>query len=130
MPRRRLACGRLRAKILGMPITMSVDAMAYNVDLFEANGINPLPVDLDDTDWNMETFLDLATKLTNDDRTQFGHGGGITCSNGGGIGTGTFWGAGPVGLGSRPRNHRHAGIHRCPRLVARFRRQPPRDAER
>jgi ABC-type glycerol-3-phosphate transport system substrate-binding protein len=85
----------VEGKILGMPITMSVDAMAYNVDLFEANGINPLPVDLDDTDWNMEAFLDLATKLTNDDRTQFGHGGGITCSNGGGIGTGTYWGAGP-----------------------------------
>ena len=85
----------VEGKILGMPITMSVDAMAYNVDLFEANGINPLPVDLNDTDWNMETFLDLATKLTNDDRTQFGHGGGITCSNGGGIGTGTYWGAGP-----------------------------------
>ena len=85
----------VEGKILGMPITMSVDSMAYNVDLFEANGINPLPVDLDDTDWNMETFLDLATKLTNDDRTQFGHGGGITCSNGGGIGTGTYWGAGP-----------------------------------
>ncbi len=85
----------VEGRILGMPITMSVDAMAYNVELFEANGINPLPVDLNDTDWNMETFLDLATQLTNEDRTQFGHGGGITCSNGGGIGTGTYWGVGP-----------------------------------
>ena len=85
----------VEGRILGMPITMSVDATAYNVEIFEAAGINPLPVDLNDTDWNMETFLDLATQLTNEDRTQFGHGGGITCSNGGGIGTGTFWGVGP-----------------------------------
>ena len=85
----------VEGRILGMPITMSVDATAYNVEIFEAAGINPLPVDLNDTDWNMETFLDLATQLTNEERTQFGHGGGITCSNGGGIGTGTFWGVGP-----------------------------------
>ena len=85
----------VEGRILGMPITMSVDAMAYNVELFEANGINPLPVDLNDTDWNMETFLDLSTQLTNDDRTQFGHGGGISCANGGGVGTGTYWGVGP-----------------------------------
>ena len=85
----------VEGRILGMPITMSVDSMAYNVEIFEAAGINPLPVDLNDTDWNMETLLDLSTQLTNEDRTQFGHGGGITCSNGGGIGTGTFWGVGP-----------------------------------
>lgn len=85
----------VEGRILGMPITMSVDATAYNVEIFEAAGINPLPVDLNDTDWNMETLLDLSNQLTNEERTQFGHGGGITCSNGGGIGTGTFWGVGP-----------------------------------
>ena len=51
-------------KLWGMPISISADAMAYNVDLFEAAGLKPPPVDPDDRSWTMEVFLDYARKLT------------------------------------------------------------------
>jgi ABC-type glycerol-3-phosphate transport system substrate-binding protein len=58
-------------KLWGMPVTISADAMAYNLDLFEAAGLKPPPQDPDDKSWNMDTFLDYARKLTNGTQ-QFG----------------------------------------------------------
>jgi multiple sugar transport system substrate-binding protein len=77
-------------KLYGMPITMSVDALAFNLDMFEKAGLNPPPVDLNDKAWNMDKFLEVARKLTKDDRTEFGHGGGVSCDNTAGISTGTY----------------------------------------
>jgi ABC-type glycerol-3-phosphate transport system substrate-binding protein len=51
-------------KLWGMPVTISADAMAYNLDLFEAAGLKPPPQDPDDRSWTMELFLDHARKLT------------------------------------------------------------------
>ena len=51
-------------KLMGMPVSISADAMAYNIDLFEAAGLKPPPSDPDDKSWNMDTFLDYARKLT------------------------------------------------------------------
>ncbi len=51
-------------KLWGMPITISADAMAYNLDLFEATGLKPPPQDPDDRSWTMDLFLDYARKLT------------------------------------------------------------------
>jgi ABC-type glycerol-3-phosphate transport system substrate-binding protein len=51
-------------KLWGMPVTISADAMAYNLDLFEAAGLKPPPQDPDDKSWNMDAFLDYARKLT------------------------------------------------------------------
>ncbi|MGH2356211.1 MAG: ABC transporter substrate-binding protein, partial [Chloroflexota bacterium] len=64
-------------KVGGMPITTSADAMAYNVDMFEAAGLRPPPVDTTATWWNMDTFLEYAKKLTDRSSQQFGFGGGF-----------------------------------------------------
>ena len=45
-------------------MTISADAMAYNLDLFEAAGVKAPPQDPDDRSWTMEAFLDYARKLT------------------------------------------------------------------
>ena len=58
-------------KLFGMPVTISADAMAYNIDLFDAAGLKHPPQDPDDKSWNMDTFLDYARKLTKG-TTQFG----------------------------------------------------------
>jgi ABC-type glycerol-3-phosphate transport system substrate-binding protein len=51
-------------KLWGLPVTISADAVAYNLDLFEAAGLKPPPVDPDDRSWTMDVFLDYARKLT------------------------------------------------------------------
>jgi multiple sugar transport system substrate-binding protein len=58
-------------KLMGMPVSISADAMAYNLDLLEAAGLKAPPQDPDDKNWNMDTFLDYARKLTKG-TTQFG----------------------------------------------------------
>jgi ABC-type glycerol-3-phosphate transport system substrate-binding protein len=51
-------------KLWGLPVTVSADAVAYNLDLFEAAGLKPPPQDPDDRSWTMDVFLDYARKLT------------------------------------------------------------------
>ncbi|HEX2033181.1 MAG TPA: extracellular solute-binding protein [Chloroflexota bacterium] len=58
-------------KLWGLPVTISADAMAYNLDLFEAAGLKPPPQDPDDRSWTMELFLDYARRLTRGNE-QFG----------------------------------------------------------
>jgi multiple sugar transport system substrate-binding protein len=82
-------------KVGGMPITTSADAMAYNVELFEAAGLRPPPVDPAATWWTVETFLEYARKLTDRAKLQFGFGGTFAGANTGGFTTGTYFGQGP-----------------------------------
>jgi multiple sugar transport system substrate-binding protein len=82
-------------KVGGMPITTSADALAYNVELFEAAGLRPPPVDPGASWWTMETFLEYARKLTVPAKQQFGFGGSLAGANTGGTTTGTFFGQGP-----------------------------------
>jgi multiple sugar transport system substrate-binding protein len=51
-------------KVWGIPVSISTDALAYNLDLFEQAGLKPPPVDPDDRSWTMDLFLDTAKKLT------------------------------------------------------------------
>ena len=50
-------------KVWGMPISISADAMAYNLDLLDAVGIKPPPLDPDDRSWTMDAFLDMVKRL-------------------------------------------------------------------
>ena len=79
----------------GMPATMSVDAMAYNVDLFEQAGLRQPSADTTAAWWTMETFLDYAKKLTDRSRGLIGFGGTMGGANFGGTTAGTFFGQGP-----------------------------------
>lgn len=58
-------------KLWGVPVTISADAMAYNLDLLEAAGLKPPPQDPDDRSWTMDAFLDYARRLTKGSQ-QFG----------------------------------------------------------
>ena len=51
-------------KLWGWPSSVSADAIAYNMDLFDAAGLKYPPVNPDDTSWTMERFLEYAQKLT------------------------------------------------------------------
>jgi ABC-type glycerol-3-phosphate transport system substrate-binding protein len=78
-------------KLWGWPSSVSADAIAYNMDLFDAAGLKYPPVNPDDTSWTMEKLLEYAQKLTKG-RDQFGMG------NAFGIDfwtAGTFFGQGP-----------------------------------
>ncbi len=77
----------------GMPISTSSDAMAYNKDMFAEAGLQEPPVDTSAKWWNMDTFLDYAQKLTNEE--QFGFGGSLGGGNAAGETTGTYFGQGP-----------------------------------
>jgi ABC-type glycerol-3-phosphate transport system substrate-binding protein len=76
-------------------------AMAYNLDLFEANGLKLPPQDPDDRSWTMDAFLETATKLTKEP-AQFGFGGSFTPDpvqewlNGP-----TYFGYGPIDLAGK-----------------------------
>jgi ABC-type glycerol-3-phosphate transport system substrate-binding protein len=63
--------------VWGTPVSISTDALAYNLDLLEQAGIKPPPVDPDDRSWTMEAFLDEALKLTKGTQ-QFGMEGKFT----------------------------------------------------
>jgi ABC-type glycerol-3-phosphate transport system substrate-binding protein len=87
------------SKVWGMPVSISADAMAYNLDLLEAAGLKPPPVDPDDRSWTMDAFLDTIKRLTKG-QEQFGYGGSIT----GGIdwaNAPTYFGYGPVDLAAK-----------------------------
>ncbi len=81
----------IQSKTYGLPVSMSVDAVAYNVDLFDANGLPHPPVDPKDTSWTMERFLEIAQKLTKG-KEQFGFGGSANGYNTAGITNGTYFG--------------------------------------
>jgi multiple sugar transport system substrate-binding protein len=81
----------LQGKTYGLPVSMSVDALAYNVDLFDTNGLPHPPVDPKDPTWTMEKFQEVAQKLTNG-TDQFGFGGSANGYDSGGITDGTYFG--------------------------------------
>jgi multiple sugar transport system substrate-binding protein len=61
----------------GMPVSMSVDALTYNLDLFDAAGLKYPPLNPDDKSWTMEVFLEYAQRLTRG-REQFGFSGSFS----------------------------------------------------
>jgi ABC-type glycerol-3-phosphate transport system substrate-binding protein len=87
------------AKVWGMPVSVSADVMAYNLDLLEASGVKAPPQDPDDRTWTMDAFLETTRKLTRGGQ-QFGFGGTYTCGvdwlNGS-----TYFGYGPVDLAAK-----------------------------
>jgi ABC-type glycerol-3-phosphate transport system substrate-binding protein len=89
------------AKVWGMPVSISADALAYNLELFDAAGLKPPPQDPEDRSWTMERFLETANKLTKG-TAQFGFGGSFTPDpvqewlNGP-----TYFGYGPIDLAAR-----------------------------
>ena len=97
-------------KVWGMPVTISADVMACNLDLFDAAGVKAPPQDPDDRSWTMEAYLDTARKLTKGTQ-QFGFGGSFTCGvdwmNGA-----TYFGYGPVDLAKKQVTIHNAGYQR------------------
>ncbi len=78
-------------KLWGWPSSVSADAIAYNMDLFDAAGLKYPPVNPDDTSWTMEKFLEYAQKLTKSrDQLGVGNAFGIDFWT-----AGTFFGQGP-----------------------------------
>jgi multiple sugar transport system substrate-binding protein len=74
-----------------LPVSMSVDALFYNEDLFRAAGVAPPPQDPNDRSWTLEKFLDSAKKLTKPGE-QWGFGGAYNCFNTNGVTDGTYYG--------------------------------------
>ena len=86
----------LNGKIWGLPLVgISVDALAYNADLFDAAGLPHPPTNPDDPSFTMDTFLQYAQKLTKADSLQFGFGGTIGGGETDGIERPTYFGGGP-----------------------------------
>jgi multiple sugar transport system substrate-binding protein len=78
-------------KVWAMPVSMSVDALAYNLDLFDRAGLKYPPVNPEDKTWTMERFLEYAQKLTQGNE-QFGFGGTYTGFGTIGVADGTYFG--------------------------------------
>jgi ABC-type glycerol-3-phosphate transport system substrate-binding protein len=87
------------AKVWGMPVSISADALAINLQLFEAAGLKPPPQNPDDPSWTMDAFTELATKLTKG-TTQFGWGGSYTPGNEW-LNGATYFGYGPIDLAGK-----------------------------
>jgi ABC-type glycerol-3-phosphate transport system substrate-binding protein len=79
------------AKLWGWPSSISADAIAYNMDLFDAAGLKYPPVNPDDTSWTMEKLLEYAQKLTKG-REQLGLGNALGLDF---WTAGTYFGQGP-----------------------------------
>lgn len=85
-----LSINSKEGKIWGWPSSTSADAIAFNMDLFDAAGLKHPPVNPDDKSWTTERFQEYAVKLTRG-REQFGLGSlGISFWT-----AGTFFGQGP-----------------------------------
>lgn len=78
-------------KRYALPVSMSVDGLFYNEDLFKASGIALPPQDPNDKSWTMDKFLDTAKKLTKGNE-QWGFGGSYNCFNTNGVTDGTYYG--------------------------------------
>jgi multiple sugar transport system substrate-binding protein len=82
------------SKVWALPTSLSVDAIAYNLDLFDAAGLKYPPTDPQDRTWTMDRFLEVARLLTRLP-DQAGFGGAISGDNSGGMTEGTYFGQGP-----------------------------------
>ncbi len=78
-------------KIWGWPSSTSADAIAFNMDLFDAAGLKYPPVDPEDKTWTMDRLLEYAQKLTKGTE-QFGLGNAVALDF---WTAGTYWGQGP-----------------------------------
>ena len=75
-----------------VPVSMSVDGLFYNQDLFQAGGVSLPPQDPGDRSWTLEKFVDTAKKLSKPGQ-QWGFGGSYNCFNTNGVTDGTYYGA-------------------------------------
>ena len=73
------------------PVTMSVDGLFYNEDLFRSAGVALPPQDPGTRTWTMERFVDTAKQLSKPGQ-QWGFGGGYNCFNTNGVTDGTYFG--------------------------------------
>lgn len=86
----------LNGKIWGLPLVgISVDALAYNADLFDAAGLAHPLANPDDPSFTMDRFLEYAQKLTKADSLHFGFGGTVGGGEIDGIERPTYFGGGP-----------------------------------
>jgi ABC-type glycerol-3-phosphate transport system substrate-binding protein len=100
----------INGKLYGMPISLSTDALGYNLDLLQQAGVAPPPANMDDKSWTTERFLEMAQKLTKAGQ-QWGFGG--TYNGGGALyHDGTFFGAGPWDAKTRKLTFDTAGFRR------------------
>jgi len=74
-----------------VPVSMSVDGLWYNGDLFQASGVQLPPQDPNDRSWNLDKFLDTARKLSKPGQ-QYGFGGSYNCFGTLGVTDGTYYG--------------------------------------
>jgi len=77
-------------KVWGLPVSVSSDAIAYNIDLFDAAGLKHPPVNPDDKTWTMEKFQEYAQKLTRGSE-QFGFGGVYSGFGTAGVADGSYF---------------------------------------
>jgi len=86
----------LNGKVWGVPVVgISVDALAYNQDMFDVAGLAHLPTDPDDQSFTMDQFLMYAQRLTKPENLQFGFGGSVGGGETDGIERPTYFGGGP-----------------------------------
>lgn len=74
-----------------LPVSMSVDGLFYNEELFRAAGVPLPPQDPSDRTWTLDKFMDSAKKLTKPGE-QWGFGGAYNCFNTNGVTDGTYYG--------------------------------------
>ncbi|CAA9216206.1 MAG: hypothetical protein AVDCRST_MAG77-216 [uncultured Chloroflexi bacterium] len=78
-------------KRYAMPVSMSVDGLWYNDDLFRAGGVKPPPQDPNDRSWTLDKFMETARQLSKPGQ-QFGFGGSYNCFPTLGVTDGTYYG--------------------------------------
>jgi ABC-type glycerol-3-phosphate transport system substrate-binding protein len=86
-----VAINSKEGKLWGWPSSVSADAVAVNLDLFDAAGLKPPPIDPDDRSWTMERLLEEAQRLTKG-REQLGLGNAVGLDF---WTAGTYFGQGP-----------------------------------
>ena len=63
---------RYDGKMYAMPFEVSDAAICYNKKLFDEAGVPYPTADVNDKNWNWDTLVDTAKKLTNEDKSQYG----------------------------------------------------------
>jgi multiple sugar transport system substrate-binding protein len=81
----------LDGKTWAEPVSVSSDALFYNVDLFKAAGLPEPPQNPEDKTWTMDKFLEVAQKLTRG-TDQYGYGNGVSSFNLEGLSAGSYFG--------------------------------------
>ena len=81
----------LDGKTWAEPVSVSADALFYNVDLFRAAGLPEPPQNPEDKTWTMDKFLEVSQKLTRGTE-QYGYGANVSSFNVEGLSCGSYFG--------------------------------------